>query len=214
MGSVISLSCSKKKSTTQDKDFSNKTFKISKTYTLNDQDSYYRLFPNLPDELSIQILARLPRICYSNVRLVSWRWRSAVSTSELFTLRKQLGKTEEWLYVLTKGQDDNLLWYALDPVSTRWQRLPPLPVIVYEEESTTSNKLVEIADGDTKLLGRVSQEAQLATNRSEPIPKTLSHDKSLFQRSSTENRVQSQKCTDVYNLPQQNRFELFLSIQV
>ncbi|KAJ0237437.1 F-box/kelch-repeat protein [Hirschfeldia incana] len=138
MGSVISLSCSKKKSTTQDEDFSNKTFKIPKTCSSNDEE-YYRLIPNLPDELSIQILARLPRICYSNVRLVSRGWRSAVSTSELFTIRKELGKTEEWLYVLTKGREDNLSWYALDPLSTRWQKLPPIPVIVYEEESTTSS---------------------------------------------------------------------------
>nr|VDD37148.1 unnamed protein product [Brassica oleracea] len=124
MGSVMSL----RKSTAQDEDFSNESFKIRKTCSSNDEE-YYRLIPNLPDELSIQILARLPIICYSNVRLVSRRWRSAVSTSELFTLRKELGRTEEWLYVLTKGQDDKLSWYALDPVSTRWQRLPPMPVI-------------------------------------------------------------------------------------
>ncbi|KAL0656745.1 hypothetical protein Bca4012_077329 [Brassica carinata] len=117
MGSVMSL----RKSTAQDEDFSNESFKIRKTCSSNDEE-YYRLIPNLPDELSIQILARLPIICYSNVRLVSRRWRSAVSTSELFTLRKELGRTEEWLYVLTKGQDDKLSWYALDPVSTRWQR--------------------------------------------------------------------------------------------
>ncbi|RID53681.1 hypothetical protein BRARA_G01058 [Brassica rapa] len=134
MGSVMSLS----KSTTQDEDFSNESFKILKTFSPNDEH-YCRLIPNLPDELSIQILARLPRICYSNVRLVSRRWRSVVSTSELYSLRKELGKTEEWLYVLTKGQDDNLAWYALDPVTTRWQRLPPMPVIVYEEEPTTSS---------------------------------------------------------------------------
>ncbi|KAG2265314.1 hypothetical protein Bca52824_072393 [Brassica carinata] len=131
MGSVMSL----RKSTAQDEDFSNESFKIRKTCSSNDEE-YYRLIPNLPDELSIQILARLPIICYSNVRLVSRRWRSAVSTSELFTLRKELGRTEEWLYVLTKGQDDKLSWYALDPVSTRWQRLPPMPVIVSESEQT------------------------------------------------------------------------------
>ncbi|CAG7902009.1 unnamed protein product [Brassica rapa] len=134
MGSVMSLS----KSTAQDEYFSNESFKIRKTFSTNDED-YCRLIPNLPDELSIQILARLPRICYSNVQLVSRRWRSVVSTSELYSLRKELGKTEEWLYVLTKGQDDNLAWYALDPVTTRWQRLPPMPVIVYEEEPTTSS---------------------------------------------------------------------------
>ncbi|KAF8086465.1 hypothetical protein N665_0624s0006 [Sinapis alba] len=138
MGSVMSLSGSKRKATSQDEEEpSNESRKRRKTCSYNEED-YCRLIPNLPDELSIQILARLPRICYSSVRLVSRRWRSAVSTSEVYTLRKELGITEEWLYVLTKGQEDKLLWYALDPVSTRWQRLPPMPVIVYEEESRRS----------------------------------------------------------------------------
>ncbi|XP_010477456.1 PREDICTED: F-box/kelch-repeat protein At1g22040-like [Camelina sativa] len=140
MGSVMSLSCSKRKATSQDVESSNESRKRRKTCSDNDVvvDEFCRLIPSLPDELSIQILARLPRICYSSVRLVSRRWRSAVSTSEVYGLRKELGRTEEWLYVLTKGHEDKLLWYALDPVSTKWQRLPPMPVVVYEEESRRS----------------------------------------------------------------------------
>lgn len=46
---------------------------------------------------------------------------------ELFCLRKELGTAEEWLYILTKVNDDKLLLYALDPLSGRWQRLPPIP---------------------------------------------------------------------------------------
>ncbi|CAH8351750.1 unnamed protein product [Eruca vesicaria subsp. sativa] len=135
MGSVMSLSCPKTKG---EEELSNESCETRKTCPSNDQD-YSRLIPNLPDELSLQILAMLPRICYSNVQLVSRRWRSALSTPELFTLRKELGRTEEWLYLLTKSQEGNLSLHALDPVSTRWQRLPPMPVIVYEDEPTTSS---------------------------------------------------------------------------
>ncbi|CAA7047886.1 unnamed protein product [Microthlaspi erraticum] len=135
----MSLSrCSKRKATSQnEEESSNEPRKRRKTCSSIDEEEEdnCRLIPSLPDELSIQILARLPRICYSSVRLVSRKWKSAVTTSELYSLRKSLGITEEWLYVLTKGQEDKLLWYALDPVSTKWQRLPPMPVIVYEEES-------------------------------------------------------------------------------
>ena len=138
MGSVMSLSCSKRKATSQDVECSSESRKRRKISSENDEEECCRLIPSLPDELSIQILARLPRICYSSVRLVSRRWRSAVSTSEVYSLRKELGRTEEWLYVLTKGHEDKLLWYALDPVSTKWQRLPPMPVVVYEEESRKS----------------------------------------------------------------------------
>lgn len=105
--------------------------------------SYYedgpRLIPSLPDELSIQILARVPRIFYLNLRVVSRKWKATVTSPELFEVRKELGMTEEWLYILTKVGEDRFSWHALDPLSRRWQRLPPLPNVVYEEESRKSS---------------------------------------------------------------------------
>lgn len=95
-----------------------------------------RLIPSLPDELSVQIIARLPRICYFNVRLVSRKWKATVMSPELFKLRQEIGTTEEWLYMLTKVEEDKLLWHALDPLSKRWQRLPMMPRVVYDEGST------------------------------------------------------------------------------
>ena len=54
---------------------------------------------------------------------------------ELFKLRKELGTTEEWLYLLTKVEQDKLLWHALDPSSRKWQKFPMMPNVVYEDES-------------------------------------------------------------------------------
>ncbi|XP_065009250.1 F-box/kelch-repeat protein At1g22040-like [Musa acuminata AAA Group] len=106
----------------------NKKIRISSYF-----DDNPRLIPSLPDEVSIQILARLPRIHYLNVKLVSRRWMIAVMSGELFQLRRQLGVTEEWLYVMTKTGGDKYLWQALDPRSGKWQRLPPMPHVVDEE---------------------------------------------------------------------------------
>nr|KYP47496.1 F-box/kelch-repeat protein At1g22040 family [Cajanus cajan] len=86
-----------------------------------------RLIPNLPDELSILIIARLPRICYYHVRLVSRRWKATIMSSELYKVRKELGTTEEWLYLLVRVGENKLLWHALDPRSRIWQRLPIMP---------------------------------------------------------------------------------------
>ncbi|THU49035.1 hypothetical protein C4D60_Mb06t05330 [Musa balbisiana] len=97
-------------------------------------DDNPRLIPSLPDEVSIQILARLPRIHYLNVKLISRRWMTAVMSGELFQMRRQLGVTEEWLYVMTKTRGDKYSWQALDPRSGKWQRLPPMPHVVDEEE--------------------------------------------------------------------------------
>ncbi|XP_058771754.1 F-box/kelch-repeat protein At1g22040-like [Vicia villosa] len=93
-----------------------------------------RLIPSLPDEISVQILARVPRICYLNLKSVSRAWKAALASSDVFCLRKELGTEEEWLYVLTKANDERLLWYALDPISGRWQRLPPMPNVFVEDE--------------------------------------------------------------------------------
>lgn len=94
-----------------------------------------RLIPSLPDEISAQILARVPRIHYLNLKSVSRAWKAALGSSELFCLRKELGMTEEWLYILTKVNDNKLLWYALDPISGKWQRLPPMPNVFVEDEA-------------------------------------------------------------------------------
>ncbi|QCE00481.1 hypothetical protein DEO72_LG7g1771 [Vigna unguiculata] len=74
-----------------------------------------RLIPNLPDELSIQIIARLPRVCYYNIRLVSRKWKATIMSSELYKVRKEIGTTEEWLYLLVRDMENKLLWHALDP---------------------------------------------------------------------------------------------------
>ncbi|KAK7319403.1 hypothetical protein RJT34_04124 [Clitoria ternatea] len=94
-----------------------------------------RLIPSLPDEISIQILARVPRICYLNLNLVCRGWKEALVSSELFCVRKELGTMEEWLYIFTKVKNDKLLGHALDPLSRRWQRLLPMPKVGFEDET-------------------------------------------------------------------------------
>ncbi|XP_075520729.1 F-box/kelch-repeat protein At1g22040-like [Primulina tabacum] len=96
-------------------------------------DENPRLIPSLPDELSIQILAWLPRVWHLNAKLVSRSWKAALTSRELFKLRKELGATEEWLYILTKIDGTKLVWYALDPVSNKWQRLPLMPNVAAED---------------------------------------------------------------------------------
>lgn len=96
-------------------------------------DENPRLIPSLPDEISIQILARLPRIYHFNAKLVSRSWRTVLTSGELYKIRKELGTTEEWLYVLTKIDGEKLVWFALDPVSKIWQRLPLMPNVSLED---------------------------------------------------------------------------------
>jgi hypothetical protein len=113
---------------------SNETCKRQRMSPTVDEENP-RLFPNLPDEVSIQIIARLPRICYFNFRLVSRKWKSTIMSTELYEVRKELGTTEEWLYLLVKLGENKLLWHAVDPRSRIWQRLPSMPNVVDEEES-------------------------------------------------------------------------------
>lgn len=101
-----------------------------------DHEGASRLIQSLPDEISLQILARLPRIHYIRAKSVSRRWRDAITSPELYQLRRELGTTEHWLYILSKVSDNKLLWHGLDPVSRKWQRLPPMPDSIYVEEST------------------------------------------------------------------------------
>uniref|UniRef100_A0A5B6YUQ0 F-box domain-containing protein n=1 Tax=Davidia involucrata TaxID=16924 RepID=A0A5B6YUQ0_DAVIN len=134
MGALLSLADTKGRKSEYKEVSSGETCKRQRMSPIS-YDVNSRLIPSLPDEISIQIFARLPRVCYFNMKLVARNWKAAIMSHELFNLRKELGMTEEWLYLLTKVEDDKLLWHALDPWSRQWQRLPPMPNAVYEEES-------------------------------------------------------------------------------
>eukprot|EP00271_Cylindrocystis_brebissonii_P006330 TRINITY_DN19065_c0_g1_i1.p1 TRINITY_DN19065_c0_g1~~TRINITY_DN19065_c0_g1_i1.p1 ORF type:complete len:492 (-),score=67.81 TRINITY_DN19065_c0_g1_i1:477-1952(-) len=103
------------------------------------------LFPGLPDEVGIQCLAWLRRGEHPAARQVCKAWRSVLSSTEIFTNRRELGATEEWLYVLQKDEHQHLTWRALDPVADRWTNLPAMPEPKEAEES---------ADGDNRARGR------------------------------------------------------------
>ena len=134
MGNILSLNRSKTRWSDPSVVLQDEACKRQRLSSSSCQDNS-RLIPSLPDEISIQILARVPRFHYLNLRLVSHAWKAALVSSEIFCLRKELGTTEEWLYILTKVKDDKLLWYALDPLSRRWQRLPPMPTVSFEDEA-------------------------------------------------------------------------------
>ncbi|KAL4297879.1 hypothetical protein GQ457_12G014920 [Hibiscus cannabinus] len=153
MGAVLSLAASRSWINDYNQVLQSETCKKKKVSCFNEDNS--RLIPCLPDELSMHILARLPRIHYFNLRLVSHKWKATLMSPQLFNLRKELGMTEEWLYVLTKVEEEKPLWYALDPFLRKWQRLPPIPSIISEGESRKSlwnmvgpsNKIVEFIKG-------------------------------------------------------------------
>ncbi|CAI0439223.1 unnamed protein product [Linum tenue] len=137
MGAILSLSGSGSSSGAKnsfDKSPCNEPSKRQRV-SANSFEGNPRLIPSLPDEISAEILARIPRIHYLKLKQVSRSWKSAILDSQLFSVRKELGKTEEWLYILTKVEDDKLLWYALDPLNKIWQRLPPIPSAAYGDEA-------------------------------------------------------------------------------
>lgn len=123
MGSVFSLNSSRHSNINQYEGSSSEKCKRRRITTYWERT---RLIPSLPDEISLQILARVPRIYYPGLKLVSQSWREAISTSEIYNLRKELKTSEEWLFILTRVED-SLSWCALDPVSQKWQKLPPVP---------------------------------------------------------------------------------------
>ncbi|KAF9622281.1 hypothetical protein IFM89_031084 [Coptis chinensis] len=66
--------------------------------------------------------------------LLSRSWKHVVTDTELFDFRKEIGISEEWLYILTKVEEDKLMWHTFDPLSKKWKRLPPMSPVAKGEE--------------------------------------------------------------------------------
>ncbi|CDP10385.1 unnamed protein product [Coffea canephora] len=85
------------------------------------------LLPGLPDDLAIACLIRVPRIEHRKLRLVCKRWYRLLAGNFFYSLRKNLGIAEEWIYIMKRDRDGKISWHAFDPMYQLWQPLPPVP---------------------------------------------------------------------------------------
>ncbi|KAK1264394.1 F-box/kelch-repeat protein [Acorus gramineus] len=93
----------------------------------NSSRSQSPLLPGLPDDLAIACLVRVPRLEHRKLRLVCKRWYRLLSGNYYYSLRKSLGLSEEWIYVIKRDKDGKISWDAFDPIYHLWQPLPPVP---------------------------------------------------------------------------------------
>ncbi|KAJ7566233.1 hypothetical protein O6H91_02G093100 [Diphasiastrum complanatum] len=90
-------------------------------------DSHRPLIPNLPDDLALLCLSKVPRTFHNILKAVCRRWRHCLKLQSFYSLRNASGLTEGWLYVLWRDRMEHLHWNVLDPVKRRWMQLPPMP---------------------------------------------------------------------------------------
>ncbi|CAA7023933.1 unnamed protein product [Microthlaspi erraticum] len=70
--------------------------------------------PKLPDDLLLRCFARVSRLYYPTLSLVSKSFRSLLASPELYQTRSQLDRTESCLYVcLTLPPDPKPRWFTL-----------------------------------------------------------------------------------------------------
>ena len=92
------------------------------------REQYCALIPGLPEDLAKICLALVPRSHFRVMGGVSKRWMSFLESKELIVVRKELGKLEECVYVLTtdagtKGSH----WEVLECQGQKNTPLPPMP---------------------------------------------------------------------------------------
>lgn len=93
-----------------------------------DLDPYRDLIPGLPEDLAKICLALVPRAHFPAMGAVSKRWMSFLESKELVAVRKEVGKLEEWVYVLVpdagaKGSH----WEILECSGQKQSPLPRMP---------------------------------------------------------------------------------------
>ncbi|KAL0396121.1 UNVERIFIED_CONTAM: F-box/kelch-repeat protein SKIP6 [Sesamum calycinum] len=86
------------------------------------------LIPNLPDDISLQILARVPRFHHPFLSLVSKSWRYTVNSPEFFHTRSLLRTAQSSLY-LSLRIDSSFHWYAEQNPQNSKRSLIVLPSI-------------------------------------------------------------------------------------
>ncbi|XP_030534965.1 F-box/kelch-repeat protein SKIP6 [Rhodamnia argentea] len=94
------------------------------------------LIPSLPDDVAVNIIARVPRSHHPTLSLVSKAFHSLLSSPLLFSARRLLGCTEPSLYLaLRHPSSPSHLWFTLysnanpNPAAPKQHRLFPIAPI-------------------------------------------------------------------------------------
>ncbi|KAG9131699.1 hypothetical protein Leryth_009435 [Lithospermum erythrorhizon] len=89
-----------------------------------------QLIPGLPNDVSLQCLARIPRYEHPIISLVCKSWKSSLHSHALFTTRSLLHISQPFLY-LNLRIHNNFSWYLLihkTPTKHVLVKLPSLPI--------------------------------------------------------------------------------------
>lgn len=91
-------------------------------------DQYCALIPGLPEDLAKICLALVPRCHFPIMGGVSKRWMSFLESKELIAVRREVGKLEECVYVLTADAEaKGSHWEVLGCPGQKHTPLPPMP---------------------------------------------------------------------------------------
>ncbi|WOL11404.1 F-box/kelch-repeat protein [Canna indica] len=92
------------------------------------QDLHSPLIPGLPDDVAKFCLALVPRSEFPVMGAVSRTWRSFIKSKEFLTIRKEAGKQEEWMFILTSDADGKEShWGVWRGSGEKLKVLPPMP---------------------------------------------------------------------------------------
>ncbi|KAJ4905993.1 F-box/kelch-repeat protein [Raphanus sativus] len=85
------------------------------------------LIPSLPDDVTVDIVARVPRSHYPTLSLVSKSFRNLIASPKLYKRRSQLGITQHRLYaVLRNRKTGEFSFYILHRNLNGYNRLVPV----------------------------------------------------------------------------------------
>lgn len=106
------------------------------------------LFPDLPDEISVQIIARIPRSHHRSLCHVSKSWRSFILSRLLFTLRSFVThSTEPTICLNIRTQTNQSPWLVLNQGRSYPDYLPDPPLSTVGSACATVGPFVFVIGG-------------------------------------------------------------------
>ncbi|CAH2060011.1 unnamed protein product [Thlaspi arvense] len=112
------------------------------------------LMTSLPEDIIVDILARVSRCNYPTLSLVSKHFRSLVASPEIYARRSLLGCTEHYLYFVLYDRDNGYhRWYILNwkaNSNSRFVLIPSLPHIPYDGSFVAVGSRIYVFGGTNK----------------------------------------------------------------